>query len=178
MTLIRREHRDDVVAIREVTAAAFRAAEHSAPPVEPGGPPGEVNLIDRLREDGGWIPELSLVAETAGRVVGHVVGSRAFVGDVPAIGLGPLSVEPELQRSGIGAALVHAVLGAADALGEPLVGLLGDPAYYGRFGFAPAVAFGVESPDPAWGDYFQVRALTTYRGHSGLFRYAAPFDAV
>ena len=44
MTLIRREHRDDVVAIRDVTAAAFRAAEHSAPPVEPGGPPGEVNL--------------------------------------------------------------------------------------------------------------------------------------
>lgn len=161
-----------------MTTAAFRGAGRSAPPTESGGPPGEADLIDRLRADEGWIPELSLVAEINGQVVGHVVGSRASVGDLPAIGLGPLSVEPGLQRSGVGSALMHAVLGAADALGEALVGLLGEPAYYGRFGFLPAATVGVDSPDESWGDYFQVRTLTGHRGHRGRFHYAAPFSAV
>lgn len=176
--IIRRERADDASSIREVTAAAFRSAAHSAPPTETGGPPGEVDLIDRLRADGGWIPELSLVAEVRGRLVGHVVGSRATIGESPAIGLGPLSVEPELQRSGIGSALMHAVLGAAEARGEAVVGLLGDPDYYVRFGFAPAASVGVVPPDPSWGDYFQIRAFASDDGHRGRFRYAAPFETV
>ena len=71
---------------------------------------------------------------------------------------------------------MHAVLGAADALGEPLVALLGDPAYYRRFGFRPASTVGVEAPDPAWGEKFQVRTLTAYEpGLTGTFEYAEPF---
>lgn len=178
LMIIRREAPDDVTAISEVTAAAFRGVEHSVPPGEPGGPPVEVDLIDRLRADDGWIPELSLVAESDGVVVGHVLGSRAIVGEVPAIGLGPLSVAPGWQRSGVGAALMHAVLGAAEALDEQLVGLLGDPAYYSRFGFVSAESVGVTAPDAAWGAYFQVRSLSAYRGDTGAFRYAVPFDAV
>jgi putative acetyltransferase len=54
------------------------------------------------------------------------------------LGLGPLGVEPGWQRRGVGSALMHAILGGAEACGETLVGLVGDPAYYGRFGFAPA----------------------------------------
>jgi putative acetyltransferase len=50
---------------------------------------------------------------------------------------------------------MHAVLGAADALDEPLVGLLGDPAYYRRFGFVSAESVGVAAPDSSWGDSFQ-----------------------
>jgi putative acetyltransferase len=71
---------------------------------------------------------------------------------------------------------MHAVLGAADALGEPLVGLLGDPAYYRRFGFVPAQSIGVAAPDSSWGDGFQVRTLTRYEGLTGRFHYAGPFD--
>jgi putative acetyltransferase len=70
---------------------------------------------------------------------------------------------------------MHAVLGAADALDEPLVGLLGDPAYYGRFGFVPAQSIGVAAPDSSWGDSFQVRTLARYEGQTGRFRYAEPF---
>jgi putative acetyltransferase len=174
--LIRRELPDDIEAIRSVTAAAFRGAAHSAPPVEPGGDPGEATLVSWLREDAGWLPELSLVAIDEGMVVGHVVCTRAHVDDAPALGLGPLSVRPRLQRSGVGSALMHAVLGAADALDEGLVGLLGDPAYYRRFGFVPAQSVGITAPDPSWGDYFQIRTLSRYNGHTGRFRYAAPFD--
>ncbi|XVV15386.1 GNAT family N-acetyltransferase [Actinoplanes sp. CA-131856] len=176
MVIIRRERPDDVDAIRAVTAAAFRGAAYSAPPVEPGGDPGEATLVSWLRDDAGWISELSLVAVEDDQVVGHVLATRAHVEGRPALGLGPLSVHPRRQRAGVGSALMHAVLGAADALGEPLVGLLGDPSYYRRFGFVPAQPVGIASPVPEWGDNFQVRTLSRYDGETGRFRYAAPFD--
>lgn len=159
-----------------MTAAAFRGVAHSAPPVEPGGDPGEAALVSRLRDDAGWIPQLSLVAVADDLVVGHVVATRARVDGRPAVGLGPLSVLPRRQRTGVGTALMHAVLGAADALGEPLVGLLGDPAYYRRFGFVPAQSMAIVAPDPSWGEYFQVRTLSQYDGRTGRFSYAGPFD--
>jgi putative acetyltransferase len=177
--LIRQERPSDVQAVRAVTAAAFEKVEHSAPPVEPDGVPGEATLVGWLRGDPGWVPELSLVAESgpAAEVVGHVVATHGRIGDRPALGLGPLSVHPAHQGRGIGAALMHAILGAADAMGEPVVVLLGDPALYSRFGFVPAGSLGIEAPEPAWGDYFQARTLSTWRPeHAGRFRYAAPFD--
>ena len=64
-----------------------------------------------------------------------MVCSRGHVDQAPVLALGPLSVRPDRQRGGVGSALMHAVLGAADALGEPLVALIGNPAYYRRFGF-------------------------------------------
>lgn len=174
--MIRRERPEDVDAIRGVTAAAFQDAPHSAPAVEPGGDPGEATLVTWLRGHSSWMPQLSLVAVEADTVVGHVVTTRAIVGGRQALGLGPLSVLPQRQRLGVGSALMHAVLGAADAMDEPLVALLGDPAYYSRFGFAPARELGVVAPDEAWGDYFQARALTAYAGETGLFQYAEPFS--
>ena len=173
--IIRRERESDIAAIRTVTAEAFRRAEHSTPPVEPDGVPGEATLVGWLRADPAWIPELSLVAIVDDQVAGHVVCTRAGLGDRPVLGLGPLSVVPGLQRSGIGSALMHAVLGAAEAVGEPLVALLGDPGFYRRFGFVPAAALGVRAPDPAWGDFFQVRTFAGYGGETGVFRYADPF---
>jgi putative acetyltransferase len=170
--LIRRETPADVPAVRAVTAAAFAKPESPVPV--------EVTLLGELRADDAWLPALSLVA-TADRnaVVGHVTCTRGHIGAAPALGLGPLSVHPEHQRRGVGLALVHSVLGAADALGEPLVALLGSPAYYGRFGFRTSTCFGVTAPDPGWGAYFQVRTLSAYEPTArGIFRYAEPFDRV
>ncbi|RKT57170.1 GNAT family N-acetyltransferase [Saccharothrix australiensis] len=165
--LIRRETPDDVRAITEVTDAAF--AER---------PGGESWLVTELRADAGWLPALSLVAEDgSGEVVGHVVATRGTVNGAPALGLGPLSVRPDHQGRGVGKALMHTVLGAADALGEPLVALLGEPRYYARFGFRPAQEHGVLPPNPEWGPYFQVRTLHAYSPNlRGPFRYAEPFE--
>lgn len=175
--LIRRERPEDVADIRAVTAAAFSGVEHSAPPIEPDGAPGEATLVGWLREDPGWVPELSMVAETDGEIVGHVVATRGTLAGRPALGLGPVSVSPARQRDGVGSALMHAILGAADAMREPVVVLLGSPAYYGRFGFVPASTLGIDAPDPAWGDYFQARPLAAYdQSVRGTFAYAAPFD--
>lgn len=173
---IRREAPGDAEEISALVGAAFALAAHSAPPVSAGGPPGEVDLLEWLRKDVGWLPNLALVAVLDGRIVGQVVCTRALVDGAPALGLGPLSVIPESQGQGVGTALVRAVLARAEEGGETLVALVGDPAYYRRFGFVPAKALGVTSPDPGYGDYFQARRLGDGEHPQGRFQYAAPFD--
>ncbi len=174
--LVRREQAGDVETVRDVVAAAFADTE------APERSPVEVSLLAELRTDPGWQPALSLVAVDPaeggpgeGAVVGHVVCTRGTVGGVPALGLGPLAVRPDRQGRGVGSALMHAVLGAAEALDESLVALLGEPAYYGRFGFSPSSQHGIAPPEPQWGDYFQVRVLDGRRALVGEFSYAAPF---
>jgi putative acetyltransferase len=171
--LIQRETSAHPDAIRAVTAAAF------ARPEEPDRVPVEATLVDELRADDAWLPGLSLVAVDAAGVVGHVLGSRARVESAPVLAIGPLSVHPDHQRRGVGLALMHAVLGAADALDEPLVVLLGDPRYYSRFGFRLAEEYGIVPPVPEWRPYFQVRTLTAFTpALRGRFAYAEPFDRV
>jgi putative acetyltransferase len=72
---------------------------------------------------------------------------------------------------------MHAVIAAADALDEPVIVLLGHPAYYPRFGFVPAVEHGITPPQD-WGPaLFMVRRLTAWApGLQGLFRYAPAFE--
>jgi putative acetyltransferase len=166
--LVRRETPADIDAIRAVTAAAFATAD--------GPGPGEAGLVDELRASDAWLPALSLVAVDGPELLGHVVCTRAHVGTAPVLALGPLSVRPDRQRQGVGSALVHAVLGAADALDEPLVALLGHLDYYPRFGFRQAVELGLTPPRP-WGPAFMARPLAAHTPQlRGEFAYAAPFD--
>jgi len=84
---------------------------------------------------------LSLVAELDGRVVGHVAVSPVTISDGSAgwFGLGPISVAPALQRQGIGSALMREAIGRLRALGASGCFLVGNPAYYERFGFRNGV---------------------------------------
>jgi putative acetyltransferase len=183
--IVRRERTADVPASRAAHAAAFACPEGAPEPVE-------AVLLDALRACDGWLDHGSFVVEIDARIAAHAVCTLAHVDRVhggtmdvdsaavdavPVWALGPIAVLPELQRAGAGSALVHTLIGAADVLGVPLIGLLGSPAYYARFGFVPATAVGIEPPDPAWGVHFQVRTLTTWQPTMrGRFRYAAPFD--
>jgi putative acetyltransferase len=167
--IVRREGAADAAAARAVQVQAFRRPHTDDEPVE-------AHLLDALRGCDGWLPALSIVAILDDAVIGHVATTRAFVGDVPALGLGPIGVLPSRQGHGVGLALMHATIGAADALGEPLIALLGSPDYYARFGFVASIAIGVEPPDDAWGHHFQVRTLNAYDPSiRGRFVYAAPF---
>lgn len=142
--------------------------------------PAEVRLVRELREDDGYIRALSLVAEDAdGHVVGHVICTRGRLESGRVVGLGPLGVDPSQQRRGVGAALMHAVIAAADALEFDVVVLLGHRGYYPRFGFVPAATLGIVPPDPTWGDHFQARPLARWQSTvGGRFRYAAPFERI
>jgi putative acetyltransferase len=172
LVLIRREASHDADVIRAITAAAF------ARPGQEGRAVPEARLVDDLRASSAWLRALSLVATTpAGEVVGHVLCTRGHVGRAPVLALGPLSVRPDRQRCGVGSALMHTILGAADALDEPLVALLGNPAYYGRFGFRLGTDYQIIPPNPEWQPHFQVRILASYRPTLyGTFTYPEPFD--
>jgi len=169
--LVRRELPGDRPGVRRLHAAAFDR------PALRGAEAPEARLVDLLRDGGHLVAALSLVAVADGGLVGHVACSSGTVDGRALLALGPLGVLPEHQRRGVGSALVHTALGAADALDEPAVVLLGDPAYYSRFGFEPATRHGLLPADPAWSTAFQVRRLSTWDASlQGTFRFAPPFD--
>ncbi|MEV6767861.1 N-acetyltransferase [Nocardia sp. NPDC051030] len=180
--LIRRERTGDAAAIdtvhRSAFAAQYASANGNGPADVPRSPvdPPEVGLVRLLRDSSGWMPTLSMVAEQYDDIVGHVCLTRAGIGPFPVLALGPIGVRADRQRDGIGAALMHAALGAADALDEPLVGLLGHLEYYPRFGFIPGTRLGIVPDQPDWTSHFQVRPLAAYDPEiKGEFRYADPF---
>lgn len=126
------------------------------------GRPAEADLVEQLRADGDAMFEL--VAEEAGDIVGHVLFSRLWADrDDLYAALAPLAVQPGRQRVGLGAALVRAGLEAAQQFGAAGVLVLGDPAYYGRFGFSHEAAAHVTCP------YSGLAALQALALHPGTF---------
>ncbi|RBY79328.1 GNAT family N-acetyltransferase [Blastococcus sp. TF02-09] len=174
--IVRRERPGDHDAVHALHRAAF-ARDPATGRERPPEDVVEERLVDALREDPGFLPHLSLVAERDDVVTGHVLVTRGWLepAGTPVLGLGPLGVLPEAQGRGVGTALVHSVLAVAEAAGETLVALLGDPAYYGRFGFRAAEDLGISAPEPRWGRHFQARWLAGPRT-GGTFRYADPFQ--
>jgi len=128
--VVRQESLSDIEAIRAVTVAAFLNAPHTNHT--------EQVIVDALRKAGAL--SISLVAEQGGQIVGHVAVSRVFISDgsVDWSGLGPISVSPTLQGRGIGTLLMRAALRTLRERGAAGCVLLGNPAYYSRFGFKPA----------------------------------------
>jgi predicted N-acetyltransferase YhbS len=174
--ILRRERPADHGAVRALHLAAF-ARDPATGEERPPAAVVEAPLVDELREDPGFLPHLSLVAERDDALVGHLIATRGWIepAGAPALGLGPVGVLPEVQGRGVGTVLVHALLAVAEACEEPVVALLGAPGYYGRFGFRAAADLGIAAPVPRWGGHFQARRLTGPRV-VGTFRYAEPFD--
>ncbi|MGV9410283.1 GNAT family N-acetyltransferase [Nocardia sp. NPDC003693] len=177
--LIRRERPGDAAAIDAVHRSAFASQYANAPGsglATTRTDPPEVGLVRHLRDHSAWIPTLSMVAEIHQGVVGHVCLTRAGIGPFPVLALGPIGVLSEAQAHGAGSALMHAALGAAEALDETLVGLLGSLDWYPRFGFVPGARLGIAPDQPDWAAHFQVRPLAAYDGEIiGDFRYPDPF---
>ena len=160
---IRPEEPRDHAAIGVVTQAAFADAPHSDG--------SEVRIIERLRADGDLA--LSLVAEDCDRIVGHVAISPVEISDgsVGWYGLGPIAVLPSLQRQKIGSRLMQRAIADMRMQGARGLVLLGDPAYYARFGFEHDPALRYPGPLP---EYFQ-RLVVAGDAPSGTVRYAPAF---
>lgn len=141
------------------------------------GQDGEARLVDQLVAGGETV--LDLVAERDGAILGHVLFSRLYVedgaGSFPAVALAPLAVAERARRGGIAAALVTEAHRRLSADGETLSVVLGDPAYYGRFGYSHRAAAGFTS------DY-QCEALQALHWgeapSQGRLVYAAAFAAL
>ncbi|MGI9610831.1 MAG: GNAT family N-acetyltransferase [Acidimicrobiia bacterium] len=169
---IRRERPEDMAAIHAVVAAAFE-------------PEPVAEMVEAIRKSKHYTPEMALVAEVEGAIVGHVMisGATLHSGDTehPIVMLSPLAVSEPQRRQGIGAALVRAVCSIADERGEPLIIVEGDPAYYGRFGFEHSLLHGIEIDLPDWAppEAAQVMRLANYDSLlTGKVIYPPAFDIV
>jgi putative acetyltransferase len=162
---------DDIATIRSLVTAAF-------------GRTSEADLIEAIRASPNFIPELSLVAAEDGNVLGHILFSPIVIesqgGTVPALALAPLAVTPPRQHQGIGTQLVQAGLSKCRELDHGIVVVLGEPHYYGRFGFQTASQFGIQAPFPVPEQVFMVLELKpgALINVSGIVRYPAYFDEV
>jgi putative acetyltransferase len=140
----------------------------------------EAKLVDELRAAGDLVPELCLVAEEGGEVVGHIAYSRARLeSGHEVLALAPMAVLPVRQRSGIGSALARESLDLAAGTEFPLVVVLGHPEYYPRFGFEPGAAHGILDPYGVPPEAWMVRRLPAYTPDArGLVTYAEAFSLV
>lgn len=146
--------------ILEVVRKAFRGGDD------------EVRIVNDVRRLGAVIPGLEQVAIADDTVIGHVLTSRADLDDRTVAAVAPLAVHPDWQGRGVGTALMTELIDRADHRGWPLLALLGNPAYYGRFCFEPARPLGIVYP-PVNSPAFQVRRLSAYdQRWRGRFTYA------
>ena len=136
--VIRQEQPSDYKIIHKVVKKAFESTEHSDG--------NEQELVIMLRKSEAYIPELSLVAEIDSSIVGHIMFTRAKVGDESVLALAPLSVLPEYQNKGIGKALISAGHHIAKKLGYQYSVVLGSETYYPKSGYIPASRFGIIAP--------------------------------
>ncbi len=148
---IRQELPADYDAVYRVVQEAFAGAGHSDGT--------EQDLVAALRQSGAFVPELSLVAEEDGQILGHILFTRAQVGSRTVLALAPLSVLPAHQRQGTGLALMERGHGLAARLGYDYAVVLGHPAYYPKAGYLPAEDFGIRAPFPTEEGSFLVRPL-------------------
>jgi putative acetyltransferase len=162
---IREETAADWQTIEELTACAFLNAAHTNHT--------EHYIVNALRRAGKLA--VSLVAEADGAVVGHIALSPVSISDSASgwFGLGPISVLPQRQRRGVGSQLMHEALRVLRGRGASGCVVLGEPEYYGRFGFQanPDLVLPGVSPE-----YFQAIALDSSRPR-GIVSYHEAFNA-
>jgi putative acetyltransferase len=166
---IRAETPGDVAAIHALNASAFETDV-------------EARLVDALRAAGALT--LSLVAVAEGRIVGHIAFSPVTVtSDRQAssgVGLAPMAVLPELQRTGIGGRLIREGLQRLRDAGHRFCIVLGHPDYYPRHGFRRASTFGIRWENAAPDEAFMAQELAPggLTGVGGIARYHAEFDGL
>lgn len=165
MIQIRPETSADAAAIRRVHTSAF--------PTD-----AEARLVDALRANKRTL--VSLVADDAGEVVGHILFTPVTFGDGGAAargaGLAPVAVTPAQQRRGIGARLIEAGIVACRDIGIGFIVVLGDPAYYRRFGFARAADRGLTNEYGVHDEFMVLEIAPHALMHtSGLVKYAPEF---
>jgi len=143
--IIRLEAPKDYRIVEELTRAAFNNPDRIAR--SKIGCPMEHHMVHRLREKDG-IMALNFVAEMNGKIVGHIIYSNACIlqpnnSSVDVLNFGPISVLPELQKMGIGSALMNYSIQEAKKLGYGAILFFGHPEYYPKFGFVEAKAFDI-----------------------------------
>ncbi|ANG63495.1 GCN5 family acetyltransferase [Marinobacterium aestuarii] len=164
-TTIRYEIPGDIAGIHSLIELAFRNAPHTDHT--------EQYIVQALRAAG--VLWASLVAESGGKLVGHLALSPVQISDGSSgwYGLGPIAVHPDYQGKAVGSRLMQRALAELEARGAAGCVVLGDPGYYGRFGFKAQSRLVLPGVPP---EYFQARS---FRGACprGSVQYQLAFNA-
>ncbi|MFA5066042.1 MAG: N-acetyltransferase [Dehalococcoidia bacterium] len=135
----RRERAEEFPEIYKLVEVAFQTAK-----VTNGK---EQDFVNQLRAGGNYIPELALVAEEGGKLIGHIMLTKTYINGnnnkYETLFLGPISVALESRNKGVGSKLIAESFGISKKMGYKSVVLVGDPAYYHRFGFQSSFNFGI-----------------------------------
>lgn len=165
---IRQEQPADYDAVYQVVKEAFADAEHTDG--------DEQNLVVRLRNSRAFIPELSLVAVEDGKIVGHILFTRAVAGGVEVLALAPLSVLPQYQNRGIGQSLIKRGHIIAQKMGYRYAVVLGHKKYYPKSGYVPASQYGIQAPFEVEDESFMAICLNGTAGKlNGVMEYDETF---
>ncbi len=153
--VIRQERPGEFPQIRRLISKAFETAHFAEG--------DEQDFVESLRNPESYLPELALVLEDEGRLIAHVILTRASIdtaaGPCPILLLACVAVAAEYRNRGIGSALIEAALQRARAHGHRAVILVGDPAHYARLGFLPSIQFGIVNENGIEPEYVQLREL-------------------
>lgn len=165
---IRQENQEDYQTVQQVIKEAFLHAEQSDQT--------EHQLVAALRNSDSFVPALSLVAVEDGKIVGHILFTKAKVGGYPVLALAPLSVLPVYQRKGIGLALIQQGHAVAKKLGYDYAVVLGHAAYYPKAGYVPAGTYGIKAPFAVPDECFMANKLNeSAKRIEGIIQYDKAF---
>ena len=169
--IVRPETEEDHAAISEINELAF-------------GQKNEGELIERLRKTEHFIPELSLVAVSGDRRVGHILFYPVLIRDGKephaSLALAPIAVHPDCQRKGVGVRLVQEGISVAKQLGYNSVVVVGHPEYYPMFGFKPASKWDIKAPFEVPDEAFLALELNdgALKDVSGTVEYPEEFNDI
>ena len=168
MIEIRQESQKDYEEVYRVVKTAFETAEHSDG--------NEHDLVVALRNSDSFIPELSLVAVKEDKIVGYILFTKIKIGNHGEIALAPLAVLPEYQKQGIGSMLIEQGHKIAKQLGYHYSIVLGSENYYPKFGYIPAIQYGIQAPfDVADENFMAIKLNATDTEIEGVVQYAKEF---
>lgn len=165
---IRQENIRDYEDVYNVVKTAFETAEHSDG--------NEHDLVVALRKSENFIPELSLVALKNNKIVGYILFTKVKIGQYEELALAPLGVLPEEQRQGVGSRLIEEGHRIAKKLGYHYSIVLGSEQYYTKFGYVPAIKYGIKAPFDVPDENFMAIKLNNSPSEiKGVVEYAKEF---
>ena len=168
MIEIRQENQKDYEEVYRVIKTAFETAEHSDG--------NEHDLVVVLRNSDSFIPELSLVAVKEDKIVGYILFTKIKIENHEEIALAPLAVLPEYQKQGIGSMLIEQGHKIAKKLGYHYSIVLGSENYYPKFGYIPAIQYGIQAPfDVANENFMALKLNAADTEIKGVVQYAKEF---
>ena len=168
MIEIRQESQKDYEEVYMAVKTAFETAEHSDG--------NEQDLVVALRNSDSFIPELSLVAVKEDKIVGYILFTKIKIENHEEIALAPLAVLPEYQKQGIGSMLIEQGHKIAKQLGYHYSIVLGSENYYPKFGYIPAIQYGIQAPfDVADENFMAIKLNATDTEIEGVVQYAKEF---